>query len=243
MNQTAFAAALIDPGAALPSGVTGPDGLPDDKRFAVYRNNVASSLTRALQTAFPCVERLVGRDFFGAMAQVFVRAHPPKDRRLMLYGADFPQFLADFPPVSHLGYLPDVARLEQAMRTSYHAVDHTPLPPETLCQTAEADLLQSQLHLAPSMQLLASPWPVRAIWLANMRGGPAPRIGAQEIAILRAEFDPEPCLLPTGGVAFLQSLAEGQPLLAALAATGDGFDLAAILGLLIQHRVLTGASR
>ena len=243
MSQTAFATALMDPEAALPPGVTGPDGLPDEKRFAVYRNNVASSLTRALQAAFPCVERLVGTEFFGAMAQVYLRAHPPKDRRLMLYGAEFPQFLADFPPVSHLGYLPDIARLEQALRTSYHAADHTPLPPETLGQMAEADLLQARLHLAPSMQLLVSNWPVLAIWMANMRGGPAPRMGAQEIAILRAEFDPEPCLLPAGGVAFLQALAEGQPLLAALAATGEGFDLAAIFGLLIQLRVLTGVSR
>lgn len=243
MTQSAFAAALLDPDRPAPDGITGPDGLPDAKRFAVYRNNVASSLTRALQAAFPCVERLVGEEFFGAMAQVYLRAHPPKDRRLMLYGVDFATFLEGFPPVAHLGYLPDVARLEQALRTSYHAADHTPLPPEALGQMAEADLLQARFTLAPSVQLLASRWPVHAIWTANMRGGPPPKMVSQEIVILRAEFDPEPCLLPPGGVGFLQSLSAGQPLIAALAATGEGFDLAAVLGLLIQHRALTGVSR
>jgi hypothetical protein len=243
MSQNAFAAALLDPELPAPPGVTGPDGQPDAKRFAVYRNNVAASLTRALQAAFPCAEKLVGPEFFGAMAQVYLRAHPPKDRRLMLYGADFAEFLADFPPVSHLAYLPDVARLEQAMRVSYHAADHIPLPPETLAEMTEAQLLHARFTFAPSMQLLASSWPVQAIWAANMRGGPAPKPGPQEVAILRAEFDPEPCLLPPGGVAFLRSLSQGQPLIAALAAAGEGFDLTAILGLLIQHRALAGVSR
>lgn len=242
MSQHDFAAALLDPALPAPLGVTGPDGLPDAKRFAVYRNNVAASLTRALQAAFPCVEKLVGAEFFGAMAQDYLRAHPPKDRRMMLYGADFPAFLEGFPPVSHLGYLPDVARLEQAMRESYHAADHVALAPQALGQMTESALLQARFTLAPSLRLLSSRWPVQSIWAANMRGGAAPRMEAQEVALLRAEFDPEPCLLPPGGVAFLRALSDGQPLIAALAQTGGGFDLAAILGLLIQHRALVGVS-
>ena len=49
MNQALFAAALLDPDAALPPGVIDPRGRPAPKRFAVYRNNVASSLVDALK--------------------------------------------------------------------------------------------------------------------------------------------------------------------------------------------------
>lgn len=242
MKQSAFAQALLDPDAAVPEGVVGPDGRPDAKRFAVYRNNVASSLTRALEAAFPVVQKLVGTEFFGAMAQIYLRAHPPLDRRLMLYGQSFPAFLEGFPPVAQLGYLPDVARLEQAMRESYHAADSMPIAPDALAQLGEAQLLQARLHLAPSVRILASAWPVHAIWLANTQGGPAPVMQAQELVILRPAFDPTPHLLGKGGAAFLAALIAGRPLIQALAATDNGFDLAAVLGLLLQNQALVGVS-
>lgn len=240
MSQSTFATALLDPEAAIPQGVVGPDGLPDIKRFSVYRNNVASSLIRALEAGFPVVRQLVGEAFFGAMALVYLRAHPPLRRELMLYGEDFPDFLAEFPPVAHLGYLPDVARLEQALRQSYHAADSTPVAAEVLAQLSEADLLQARLQLAPSLQVLASDWPVHGIWRANARGDAPPRMAAEEVVILRPEFDPEPYLLPPGGARFLTRLQAGEPLLAALAETGEGFDLTRVLGILLQGRAITG---
>lgn len=239
MTQSAFAAALLNPEAEVPQGIVGPDGQPDAKRFSVYRNNVASSLTRALESAFPVVRKLVGDAFFGAMAVVYLRAHPPRQRQLMLYGAEFPAFLASFPPVAHLGYLPDIARLEQALRTSYHAADSTPIAPEMLAQMPEAQLLQARFHFAPSMQVLTSAWPIHAIWQANTNGGPAPKMQAEDVVILRPEYDPAPYLLPPHGAAFLTALMSGKPLIAALAEVGEGFDLAAVLGLLLQGQALT----
>jgi hypothetical protein len=58
-----FAAALADPDRAVPAGLVTADGRVDAKRFAVYRNNVAVSLTAALASRFPVTERLVGADF------------------------------------------------------------------------------------------------------------------------------------------------------------------------------------
>lgn len=239
MSEATFASALLNPDAALPPGVVGPDGQPDAKRFSVYRNNVASGLTRALEAGFPVVRQLVGEAFFGAMAVIYLRAHPPQDQRLMLYGDDFPAFLASFPPVAHLGYLPDVARLEQALRVSYHAGDSKPVDPQALAAMPEATLLQSCFRLAPSVQVLSSPWPVHGIWAANAKGAPSPQMRAEDVIILRPEYDPAPWLLPPGGAAFLADLQNGLPLIAALANTGEGFDLSALLGLLLQgHAVI-----
>ncbi len=238
MTQTNFAKAVLDPEAAIPLGVVGPDGQPDAKRFDVYRNNVAASLTRALEAGFPVIRKLVGDEFFGAMAVVFLRAHPPRNRQMSLYGADFPEFLAQFPPVAHLGYLPDMARLEQALRDSYHAADSTGVPLEALTSLTEAQLLQARIGLAPSLRVLQSDWPIFSIWAANMRGGPAPVMRGEEVAILRPDFDPEPHLLPPCGAAFLTALQADQALIEALAVTGEGFDLSHILGLFLQGRAI-----
>jgi hypothetical protein len=235
MSQTAFVAALLDPALAVPEGLLDPEGQPAGRRFDVYRNNVAGGLTKALEAGFPAVRKLVGDQFFAAMAGVFLRAHPPQSRILMLYGSEFPAFLGAFQPVAHLGYLPDVARLEQAVRESYHAADHVAVPLAGL--TPEA-LLERRLRLAPSARLVRSRWPVHAIWAANMAGGPAPVAGGQDVLVLRRGFDPEPHLLPFGGGDFVAALGQGQTLGAAIDAGGDGFDAGAVLGLLLGQEAI-----
>lgn len=240
MTQTDFARALLDPEADIPVGITDPIGRPAPKRFSVYRNNVASSLTRALEAAFPTVRKLVGDEFFAAMAGVFLRAHPPNSRMLMLYGDAMPGFLEGFPPVAHLGYLPDVARLDQAMRESYHAADSEPLPDAEFQRLIGADIAGLRLRLAPSLRLVRSPWPVVSIWAANAEGGSPPVPGPEDAVILRPEFDPRPHRLPSGGGAFLQGLLEKRTLGQSLDQAGASVNLPEILSLLISGRAIIG---
>lgn len=242
MTQTAFAKALLTPDAALPSGLIDPFGQPAPKRFSVYRNNVASSLTRALEAAFPTVRKLVGDEFFGATAVVFLRAHPPRSPILMHYGAEFPGWLEGFAPVSHLGYLPDVARLDQAMRESYHAADSAPLDEVQFQRLLGADLADLRLVLAPSLRLVQSRWPLQAIWAANHEAGPAPRPAAQDVVVLRPGFDPRPHVLPPGGGALLAALAQGERLGESLDRIDGQVDLAATLGLLITGKAIIGVT-
>lgn len=242
MSQAEFVKALLDPEAAMPAGLVDPQGRPAPKRFSVYRNNVASSLTRALEAAFPTVRKLVGDEFFAAMAAVFLRSHPPTSRMLMLYGAEFPAFLEEFPPVAHLGYLPDVARLDQAMRESYHAADSQPLPEGAFQRLVGADIAGLSLQLAPSVRLVPSRWPVVSIWVANHEGGPSPRAVAEDAVVLRPEFDPRPQVLPRGGADFIAGLRAGQPLGTALDQAGPDLDLPAVLGVLIVGKAITGVS-
>jgi hypothetical protein len=242
MRQAQFAKALLDPDAAVPPGITDPAGRPAPKRFSVYRNNVASSLTRALEAAFPTVRKLVGDEFFAAMAVVFLRAHPPTSRMLMLYGDAMPGFLETFPPVAHLGYLPDVARVDQAMRESYHAADSEPLPGPEFHRMIGEGLVSLRLQLAPSLRLVQSRWPVVSIWAANHEGGPKPVAGPEHALILRPELDPRPHRLSQGGATFIASVLSGSSLGDAVEATDGALDLSAILALLIQARAITGVS-
>lgn len=240
MMQADFARALLDPMAGPPGGIIDPLGHPAPKRFSVYRNNVASSLTRALEAAFPTVRKLVGDEFFTAMAGAFLRAHLPRSRILMLYGDALPDWLAAFPPVLHLGYLPDVARLDQAMRESYHAADSEPLPEDAFRRLLDADIAGLRLRLQPSLRLVRSHWPVVSIWFANAEGGPRPGAGSEDALVLRAEFDPRPHRLPAGGGAFVQGLLQGLTLGQSVDLAGQEVDLPGVLSLLVAGRAIVG---
>jgi Putative DNA-binding domain len=242
MSQSLFAAALLDPDAPVPRGIIDPRGRPAPKRFAVYRNNVASSLIDALKAGFPTLVKLLGEDFFAAMALVFLRAHPPRSRILMLYGDDLPGFLEEFQPVAHLGYLPDMARVDQAMRESYHAADSAPLPDAEFQRLLGQDIASLRLTLAPSLRLVRSRWPIVQIWAANHEGGTGPKPGAEDMLILRAEFDPRPQALPPGGADFIAGLLAGKTLGESLDLGTGQIDLAAILGLLIAGRAIVGVT-
>ncbi len=238
VSQAQFRAALLDPAAAVPGGLTDPAGRPAGRRFAVYRNNVAVALTEALETGFPVVRRIVGVEFFRALAGAFLRAHPPTSPVLMGYGAELPGFLAAFPPVRHLGYLPDVARLELAVRESYHAADMPPIGPDALAPGA--DLMAARVTLAPALRLVRSAWPLHGIWRANTEtGAPQPGQTAEDVLVTRPDFDPVVARLPEGGAAFVAALVRGRPLAEAAAAPGAGFDPGPTLGLLLSGGAVT----
>lgn len=236
-TQSAFRAALVYPNTQPPKGVTNPDGVPATKRFDVYRNNVAVSRTDALETAFPVVEKLVGNDFFRAMAGVYLRAHPPKSPMMMFYGEDMPAFLAGFGPAQSVPYLPDVARLELALRHSYHAADAPPLAPDALAQLAPDTLPHVTFGFAPSVFLVASKYPLQSIWWANTHGGDIGKT-AQPTLITRPEFDPAVDALTPQQAAILADLMAGRPLAQALQAGGVDFDLGPLLGLLLSRNAL-----
>lgn len=239
MKQSRFRAALLDPGQPAPPGLTGPGGGPVARRFGIYRNNVTTSLTEALRQSFPVVRALVGEDFFTAMAIAHLRAHPPASPLLMFYGQDMADFVAGFQPARHLGYLPDVARLELALRHAYHAADADPIDPARLQALSPEAFLAARLRLAPAAAVLRSDWPVLSIWRAHQRDGkpPAER-QAEEILIARPAFDPEPQLLPQGAAVFVAALQRGAAVGAAMDEAGP-FDLTATLSLLLQGGAIT----
>lgn len=239
-DQADFTAALLDADRPAPEGLRNPFGGPASKRFDVYRNNVAVSLTEALETGFPVIRKLVGAEFFAAMAGVFLRSYPPEDPRLMLYGGQMPGFLKSFPPVAHLPYLPDIAKLELGLRQSYHGADAAPLDLTGLDPAAVLDL---RPKMAPAAMVVQSQFPIYDIWRANTDPeAPKPSAAAQDILITRPGFDPAPHLLPIGGFELARTLKGRMTLTEAMAtalARAPGADMQALLTLFVKSGALT----
>lgn len=244
--QSAFHAGLLDPSQPMPQGLFDGAARPAGKRYAVYRNNVTTSLVDAMKAAFPLVSKLIGEGNFTQLARLYVRKHPPTSPLMMFYGAEFPMFLADFEPLAHIGYLPDAARLDLELRHSYHAADVTPLDTTPLQTLAPEALLEATITLAPATRILRSQWPLHDIWTFNQNpDADKPRSVAQDVLITRPEFDPEPHLLPPGAAQWMTALEDGSSLGAAqdsaLAEMPD-FDLTASLTLALRTQAFARIS-
>ncbi|MCM2560558.1 putative DNA-binding domain-containing protein [Lutimaribacter sp. EGI FJ00015] len=240
---TEFLPALRDPAHPVPAGLHDGAGRPAGRRFNVYRNNVLVSLIEALETGFPAIRSLLGAQNFRNIARGYATENPPEGPLMIRYGQHFPDWVAAIVALAHIPYLPDVARLELALRASYHAADHTALTAEDLSAVSQDDVERTPLALAPSVHLMRSAWPVVEIRRFALDPSTAkPKGGAQEVAVIRPDFDPVAHALPAGGFAFMAALRDGQPLGQAADTATDAapqFDLGEVLAFLLSHRALT----
>jgi hypothetical protein len=143
------------------------NGMPPERRLALYRNNTLLGLAEALRDGFPVVHRLVGTEFFDVLARHFVAEHPPSSACLLDYGAEFPDGIAGFEPAASVPYLPDVARLEWAWHEAFHAADAPDFSVADLAAVPPERQAEVHWRLQPSVRLLASRWPVLRIFQAN----------------------------------------------------------------------------
>lgn len=172
--QTKMAQLLLEESSVtgLELGLTG--------HLSVYRNNVQTSLIRALETAFPAVLRLVGEDYFRQTAHRFIRQHPPSTPYVAAYGTTFPAFLERVPGTETLPYLADTARLDWlASRVAMFDVDPSLEAAElaTLAGQGMSDALVFETQ--DGLGYLSSNYPVDKIWSyarAGDESAPPPRL-------------------------------------------------------------------
>jgi hypothetical protein len=245
--QGAFAQALLEPDRLIPAGVVNPEGTTCARRFGVYRNNVTVGLSGALGESFPAVRRLVGEDFFRAMAITFARAAPPRSPVMAAYGAGFPDFIARFEPAEGLPYLTDIARIEQAWVEAYHAADAASLDPAAFAQIAPDALPHLRLCLHPSMRVVRSAYAALSIWRSNTEEDAIAPLEDAEVPedalILRSVAEVEVRSLARGGALFLQALLDDDTVVEAWAKALDEaaeFDLAAHLSGLMEMGAIVG---
>lgn len=247
--QASCAQALLDPQAAPPAGLRTWNGSDPAQRWAVYRNNVLSSLVCALGDTFDVVRQLTGQAFFDTLATRFARAHPPCSPILATYGRDLPAFIAQYGPAASLPYLADVARLEYARVQAFHAADAPGLSADALrARLAQPQTLpQSRLLLHPSVHVIVSAHAVASLWAAHqglieLADVDADR--AEGALVMRADDDAQVIGLSPAAARLIQALQAGATLGEALDTTMQGpdahsLDLPGTWALLIHHSLIT----
>jgi len=242
--QQAFATALFEDKAQDASPIA---SLLQQPAFAIYRNTVRKACIDALEANYPAVARLVGVEWFRAAAAVHVAVTPPRDARLMHYGAGFADFLAGFGPAASLTYLPDVARLDRFWTEAHIAADA-----EMLDGSALASLPPEQLGTRVLILHPAARWawfdeaPIHTIWRSNREGdGDTGDIDwhGEGSLLTRPQDSVCWCELDRADVAFLDACAAGLSLgdaaAAALSVQAD-VDLSQLLAKLLRAGAFAG---
>lgn len=235
MRAGEFEHAIGDWSAALPH-----------PRLRVYRNNVSSALVNALRVRFPVTEQLTGAAFFAVMAAAFAGKNRPSSPVLIAYGAEFPEFIRQFPPAAGVSYLGDLAQLESLWWRAYHAADAPPLDPRTLSAVAPEQFGSLVFRPHPSFGLLRSLHPVGSIWSAHHGGAPmavAVTRPGECVAVVRPAGEVALHILSPVSTAFLEAIARGECLANAVERVQEvhpGFDIGTELNLLLSAGFTAG---
>jgi len=245
--QSTFSNALLQPDEPVPLGLQDPHGEPTVKRFAVYRNNVVAGLTEALKVGFPAVCRIVGEEFFAAMARVFVIQDQPRSPVLLEYGENFATFIGNFMPAKSLPYLADVARIERGWLEAYHAPESIPLHALALASIPSEELYGVRFHIHPSVRLIRSSFPAFTIWSTNIDGASPMAVdlesGGENVLVSRPTAEVEIRTVSDGAAEFIRSVAEGNTVCEAArtALTSDtSFNLSSTLSRVMETGIFVG---
>jgi hypothetical protein len=141
---------------------------------------------------------------------LFIQVNPPRSPVLGDYGAAFPAFLETFPGIGETPYLADSARLDWACLTARRAPEAEPCGAARLAELDPARIGELRASLHPSLALVASDWPVLAIF--NAHETPVREWRGETVLALRpwGELVIKPW--PPGGAAFLRACIEGKSL-------------------------------
>ncbi len=253
--QTAIRRALLGGEDATVLARLHGDRIAAADRFAAYRTNVLASLVGVLEAAFPAVAAHAGKANFRYAASLFAKARPPREARLLAYGAGFPDWLAAFGPAQAKPWLAPLARLEWLRNEALFAADAEPLEAAALAAVAPEQVAGLRLSLHPSLRLLCADYPVGDLWAAAQaaaveEGGTPPEApldaGPQCLLVQRPHLVVQQFILPAGEAALLRALGGGATLAAAaeaaLVATPDLDLQRSLFGLLTRGCFVTATA-
>jgi hypothetical protein len=247
--QRALAAVLSDGDASAVASLVHSGSLPAAERVAIYGNNSWMAFRNSLELSFPVVARLGGCDWFGSVARRYRAAHPSRNGNLQYVGQEFPGFLATELAGGRHEVIADVAALEWAYQEVLVAPEAPPFDTDALAAVPSTRYPELVFPLAPHCRLVASPWPILAVWQANRDAARQVHTidldaGGDRLLLRRERLEVALHRMDAGDWTFLDALAAGLSLGAATGralAVAGGFDLVAALGRFVGLGAFAGA--
>lgn len=245
-RQSALLDALFSARAPAAGALTGlrESGERLQRGLGAYRANGSSIAERALAAAYPTLHALVGSEDAAALARALWRSVPPTRGDLAQWGRELPEFIEAQRSLDPWPYLADCARLDAALQRCEAAAD-TEIERDTLALLAEHPPEALRLWLLPSVQLLASDWPVASLHAAQQPDAPAEALEradaavtlrrGERVVVARAGWRARTCVVDAACLAWMRALQQGRSLAEALARAGAGFDVNAWLVQALQQ--------
>ena len=235
---------------ALKPQMRSTDSLTFEQGLSAYQGTVVGKLCRALEEIYPICYRLVGVDFFTAMAKHYIHRFPSRSPDLGAYGAQLSQFLAQFGPAAALPYLPDVACLEWHWHRVFNSAEQPTLDLAALGQVPPEQWEELVFELPGNSVLLASAYPVHRIWQVNQSDYTGTETidldqGGVNMFIWRDRYETRIDLPSDPEWQFLQALSSGETfgnICAQLATYTPAIDVTGLLPLWVQRGWITGFS-
>jgi hypothetical protein len=215
---------------------------------AAYRANADASAARALATAYPTVQQLVGEHDFAILARDHWRDAPPQRGDLGEWGEGFPDAIEADARLSDWPYLADCARLDWALHRCERAADAT-FAAASMARLGDTDPSRLVIELRPGVAAIVSRWPIALIHAAHRGDDPQAFDAVSEaiaagrgeaVVVARDGWKAVPRTVDAPVVPWMQRLAECPDLAAALDDAPTGFDFAAWLADAIARGWLKG---
>jgi hypothetical protein len=163
MTQKELFIAFSNPDQPCPANLKTGKHLPATNGLNIYRNTIAHGLITTLKSNFPKTRAVLGPKNFYSLTRLYASKEKPTSSLLYKYGVGFSKFLQKIPALSELGYLPDLARLEQHIRLSYHARDCALYNWENLLKHQDTDILTACCQFDAACFIIPTYWPLGTI--------------------------------------------------------------------------------
>jgi len=147
--------------------INGAGSLSALSQYTAYRHSVLGGLTKALEEIYPVCQKLVGENFFAAMALEYIRRNPAISPDLAEYGGNLNQFIARFEPAASLPYFADVAALEWLWHRVFNGINPASVGIDSLANLNPEQQLQLRFKMSDNIGLVQSNYPVHRIWQVN----------------------------------------------------------------------------
>lgn len=203
----------------LPAGVDRTGPLPGEQGLRIYHRAYRERLSEVLADSYPKCQLYLGTDLFKDLAYRYIGAHPPRERHLGRYGADFATVLdAVYPDNPELS---DLARLEWGLRAVFDTADVAAWTVRDIEQAGPDACLSQGAILHPSLRLQAVRTNAVAIWHAIDGDDEVPQAVRcaypQTLAVWRKDLRPHFKSLDPDEAGFLQELVSENATIAAVA--------------------------
>ena len=137
-------------------------------RLQAYSNNYQGGLTSFLRITYPQVFAHLGAQYFDFICRGYIVENPMIKSAIDEYGYTFSKYLDEQilirKEMEELAFLPDIARVDWAVQSSYYALSRPKFDFDCFAQLNIEQQQNVHLLLAPDIYLIGSHWPLEQLW-------------------------------------------------------------------------------